>query len=256
LTKDTARSRTTATKTRLIEEDIEIWFFGEAKALVLPKHYEAVSPASAGMVFTARYTELLRDAFVKYVECTKASDVAEGRISWQEAEKAAFDFVERFYTGKYKNAYAGTFLRKHPQWMNPHLAITELKRLHENAPWTSFEDRESLFNSETASGMWRGNAVTEARRRISLVEVPPGKPLKKREDKIWEVIRRGATGLQYCRELDNAGVAPLRSGIWKDCPRKYASAYLDREWQHRIQDEKSKITRKAELATRRKLASE
>jgi AcrR family transcriptional regulator len=70
-----------------------------------------------------------------------------------------------------------------------------------------------------------------------------------RERRIWEIIRRRVRGLQYCRELDNAGIAPLRTGVWKDCPRKYASAYLEGEpWRHRIQDEKSKIRRKAELA--------
>jgi hypothetical protein len=79
--------------------------------------------------------------------------------------------------------------------------------------------------------------------------------LTDRELKIRAVIERGATGLQYCRELDNAGIAPLRSGVWKDCPsRKYASAYREGgAWPHRIQDEKSKVKRKARLAT---LASE
>ena len=64
--------------------------------------------------------------------------------------------------------------------------------------------------------------------------------LTKREKTIWAVIQRGATGPQYCRELDNAGIAPRRNGAWKDCPsRKYESAYLQGEpWRHRIQDEK------------------
>ena len=78
--------------------------------------------------------------------------------------------------------------------------------------------------------------------------------LTDRERRIWQVIQRGAKGLQYCRELDSAGIAPLRKGIWKDCPRKYESAYRQGEpWRHRIQDEKSKVRRKAELA---KLVSE
>jgi hypothetical protein len=84
-----------------------------------------------------------------------------------------------------------------------------------------------------------------------------GKPLTNREQKIWAVIQRGATGLKYCRELSNAGIAPLRRGVWKDCPRKYESAYLDGNlWRHRIQDEKFKIQRKAKLAGLAKLASE
>lgn len=77
------------------------------------------------------------------------------------------------------------------------------------------------------------------------------------ELKIWAVIQRKVKGLQYCRELDNAGIAPLRSGVWKDCSRKYESAYLEgKPWCHRIQDEKSKIQRKAKLAGLEKLASE
>jgi hypothetical protein len=49
--------------------------------------------------------------------------------------------------------------------------------------------------------------------------------------------------------LDNAGIAPSRSGVWKDGPRKYLPAYdLEQPWRHRIEDEKSKIRRKAEAA--------
>jgi hypothetical protein len=61
------------------------------------------------------------------------------------------------------------------------------------------------------------------------------------------VIQRGVKGLQYCRELDSAGIAPLRSGVWKDCPsRKYESAYKEGQpWRHRIQREKSKVQSKA-----------
>lgn len=77
------------------------------------------------------------------------------------------------------------------------------------------------------------------------------------ERRICVVIQRGSKGRQYCRELDSAGVAPLRTGVWKDCPRKYESAYLEGEpWRHRIQDEKSKVRRKAKLAGLAKLASE
>lgn len=73
-----------------------------------------------------------------------------------------------------------------------------------------------------------------------------------RELKIWEVIQRGTKGRQYCRELDNANIAPLRKGVWEDGPRKYLAAYnLGKPWRHRIEDEKDKIRRKA-----LKLASE
>ena len=81
--------------------------------------------------------------------------------------------------------------------------------------------------------------------------------LTQREGEIWGIIQRGSKGLQYCRELDRAKIAPLRRGTWKDCPRKYASAYLEgKPWRHRIQDEKSKIQHKAKLAGLAKLVSE
>jgi len=75
--------------------------------------------------------------------------------------------------------------------------------------------------------------------------------LTDREKNIWLVIQRGARGRQYARELDNAEIAPPKVGVWKDGPRKYLAAYnLGGRWPHRIEDEKSKITRKA-----KKLAS-
>jgi hypothetical protein len=72
------------------------------------------------------------------------------------------------------------------------------------------------------------------------------KSLDDRDEKIWKIIQRGSRGLQYCRELDNANILPLRSGVWRDGPRKYAAAYgQGSPWRHRIEDEKSKIRRKA-----------
>jgi hypothetical protein len=88
------------------------------------------------------------------------------------------------------------------------------------------------------------------------------KPLDDREQKIWGVIRRGPRGMAYCRELDAARVSPPRKGIWKGGPRTYAASYQsrDRRLVHWIQNEKSKIRRKAELAghaeTQTKLARE
>jgi hypothetical protein len=81
--------------------------------------------------------------------------------------------------------------------------------------------------------------------------------LTPRELKVWGVIKRGVKGLEYCRELANARIAPLQSGTWKGCPRKYESAYMEgKPWRHRIQDEKSKIRRKAKLAGLAKLVGE
>ena len=68
-----------------------------------------------------------------------------------------------------------------------------------------------------------------------------------REKKISEVIQRGSKGRTYCRELDNANIQPRRDGVWRDAPRTYMAAYNQgRPWRHRIEDEKSKIRRKAE----------
>jgi hypothetical protein len=82
--------------------------------------------------------------------------------------------------------------------------------------------------------------------------------LTERDKKILEVIQRGSKGPAYCRELDNAHIGPRREGAWKGAPSTYAAAYrVGEPWRHRIQDEKSKINRKAKLAkTRNSLAGE
>jgi hypothetical protein len=126
-----------------------------------------------------------------------------------------------------------------------------------------------LAKQERALGSTPGSTPEQLQKVVLLTDLgKPAKPaasdseirqiqLTDRELKIWSVIQRGVRGPQYCRELDSARIAPLRSGIWKDCPRKYASAYREgNPWRHRIQDEKSKVRRKAELAGVAKLASE
>jgi hypothetical protein len=82
--------------------------------------------------------------------------------------------------------------------------------------------------------------------------------LTDREKRIWEVIRRGSKGRQYCRELDSGQIEPKRVGIWAGCPRSYVAAYdMGKPWRHRIEDEKSKVKQKTKLAERaKKLASE
>jgi hypothetical protein len=81
---------------------------------------------------------------------------------------------------------------------------------------------------------------------------PPNlKPvLTKREEKIWGVIQANSKGAQYCRELHNANLKPRRSWIEQGCPGTYPAAANDRKWLQRIQDEKSKVRRKAELTFR------
>jgi hypothetical protein len=71
-----------------------------------------------------------------------------------------------------------------------------------------------------------------------------------REKKIWDVIQRRAKGRQYCRELTNEQINPPREGVWHDGPRSYLAAFdLGQPWRKRIQDEKSKIAKKAALAS-------
>jgi hypothetical protein len=73
--------------------------------------------------------------------------------------------------------------------------------------------------------------------------------ISEREMRVFKVSQRVAGGRQYCHELDNAGIAPPRKGVWEDGPRKYLAAYgLGQPWRHRIEDEKYKIRRKATAA--------
>jgi hypothetical protein len=70
--------------------------------------------------------------------------------------------------------------------------------------------------------------------------------LTAREKKIWEVIQRRSRGMQYCRELASAGVKPRRKWIEQEmCPSTYTGAYQNPLWRQRINDEKTKIRRKA-----------
>jgi hypothetical protein len=74
--------------------------------------------------------------------------------------------------------------------------------------------------------------------------------LTERETKIAAVIHRGSKAIQYCRELENAGIRPRKIGAWKGAPGTYPAAYQAGEpWRHRIQDEKAKIKRKADSQT-------
>jgi hypothetical protein len=118
-------------------------------------------------------------------------------------------------------------------------------------------DAEIRLLRDDLEKAYKGEADEPAKQSQARPSVAMKTKLRDRELKIWKVIQRGAKSREYCRELDSAGIAPQRSGIWKDCPRKYESAYLQGEpWRHRIQDEKSKVRHKAELAGLAKLASE
>ncbi|HET6143878.1 MAG TPA: hypothetical protein VFE02_10235 [Candidatus Acidoferrales bacterium] len=75
-------------------------------------------------------------------------------------------------------------------------------------------------------------------------------PLTEREGKLWSVIKQGVDGLAYCREVDRTGVRPRKKWLAASCPGTYTGAYLlGLPWQKRIQDEKYRVQKKAELAT-------
>jgi hypothetical protein len=97
----------------------------------------------------------------------------------------------------------------------------------------------------------------EAFKKLTLekkeADPPPIIKLTDRERKILDVIQRGSRGLAYCRELDNANIGTRRHGAWRGAPSTYTAAYqAGKPWPHRIQDEKSKINKKAKLAKTRK----
>jgi hypothetical protein len=101
-------------------------------------------------------------------------------------------------------------------------------------------------------------AVAKLDATARVVGLAPGQPrdsarlaveLTDREKTIWTVIRQGLKGMRYCRELDDAGIKSRKSGSWKGCPGTYPAAYqAGAPWRHRIQDEKTKIRRKANPA--------
>jgi hypothetical protein len=171
----------------LIEGDIEKTLFDKAVALLFDPVWtnfgtDGADPARAAMLFTERYMELLKDAFVDHVIRTKSQALAKRRISWQAAENDAFEFVSRFHTGAYKRPWSGRFLFVQPEWFSLHRAVIEITRLHETAPWFGCDDRESLFSSQAESGSWKTNAIQEAKRRIDLLNmaVVPGESQHKK----------------------------------------------------------------------------
>jgi hypothetical protein len=113
------------------------------------------------------------------------------------------------------------------------------------------DERGVIFRVCEASAMFCARLESEAKLRAAQTKSKPEErpQLTDREKKIWEIIQRVAGGRLYCRELDNSQIAPRKSGVWKDAPRKYLAAYdLGKPWRHRIEDEKAKIRRKAEAA--------
>lgn len=62
-----------------------------------------------------------------------------------------------------------------------------------------------------------------------------------REGRIRAIIRKGRTGIRYCKLLDVEGITPPPKWVEDRCPATYTKAYADPQWRKRIQDEKSRL---------------
>jgi len=107
------------------------------------------------------------------------------------------------------------------------------------------------FSKGIDSAGWTGRAASRAENELHILMLQAigdrrvRADLTLREKKIWEVAQRGSKGATYCRELARAGVKPRRTKSWESCPGTYPAAYMDPYWRQRIQDEKSKVKKKA-----------
>ncbi len=140
--------------------------------------------------------------------------------------------------------------------------MTEARRTSENPQGDYFDFTSAgrkRVSDEFSSGMdssgWNDRAANRAENEFQILRLQTigdrrtRANLTVREKKILEVALRGSKGLTYFRELNNAGIGPLRTGVWKECPAgTYPAAYqLGEPWRHRIQDEKYKIWLKGGL---------
>jgi len=223
--------------------------------------------------FAGDYASLLEKAVV---ECVRELGTAIGRFKIavsaadrQELVARALQFALQFTTGTYDRPWGGFFVlpsADSPEMPDARTQSVDFQRA--NVLARLFQEAQDRANQETVAaiflreieaGKWKDRGVRRANDELLLATagVQPGHSRKTarlaklsiREEKIWEVIQRGAGGRQYCRELDNAQIAPVRKGVWREGPRKYVAAYdMGQPWRHRIEDEKSKIRRKARAA--------
>jgi hypothetical protein len=138
--------------------------------------YGIHGPKLAIAEFTERYTALLAWAFVEYVEMLcKALMASNERITWTEAEKRAFHYVERFVKGSYHHPWTGDFLLARKEYRQ------DFRRLHESAPWFSdalFIIWQQTFYTAIGSGDWKQRAAEDAKQRVRVTEATT-QPAKK-----------------------------------------------------------------------------
>ena len=137
-------------------------------------------------------------------------------------------------------------------------SLLELRsRLIGRMEWWKAEGRRYLSEQKAHAARPQGGAPGQNDAANDVLRTEDRPPtivrLTNREKTILEVIQRGSKGLAYCRELDTEGIKCRRTRSWQRCPTTYPAAYqAGSPWRHRIQDEKSKILRKAKLAKTRK----
>ena len=202
-------------------------------------------------------------------------------------EKAIEPMVSFYTTGKFIDFCRGPHLRKECSWTierieseskeflrrltimvvfdkfpgldrhwisnwNGSIASDVERRLRASAEWKEYE--ELLLATPFCRHRERGTQLHTGSIHKANPRKEKGRPTGHSwphgsREKILDVIQRGSRGLAYCRELDNANIGPRRLGAWKGAPSTYTAAYqAGKPWPHRIQDEKSKINKKAKLA--------
>lgn len=211
--------------------------------------------------FSGDYTSLLEKAVIESTRELRA--MIQGRKitlnekSRHEVIDGTFRFVQRFTTGAYERPWEGFFMLppadsgEVPDERTLGVDFqrgNSLARLFQEAQdRLTSETVTALFLQETEAGKWRGRAGQRASNELRLVTVESRTQLTHREERMWEVIQRGTKGLAYCRELKSASLRPPTSWVRDGCPADYPAAYQEgKPWQHRIQDEKTKVRRKAE----------
>ncbi len=78
-------------------------------------------------------------------------------------------------------------------------------------------------------------AAGQQAKRVSQIKTKLRKP-SKRQSVIFNALRYGKKGPDYCRFMDGHGISTPAE--WDGCPRSYSKAYLDKNWRKRIQNEK------------------
>ena len=77
-----------------------------------------------------------------------------------------------------------------------------------------------------------------------------GRPRKSKIDQlretkiIRELLSLGLKGMDYCRAVDDCQIPTRRDWQREGCPNSYAQAYRHPKWRKRIQDEKTRLSRR------------